>query len=224
MLRRWISASDAAPMPTFTTRPRIESRRPSRWRRVRTFESLTLRMSRVSGVTRHAAATTGPARAAMPTSSTPTTRRSPCAHRRFSLFRDGIDRLGSATGYAPVKSSPLFAERGCLANSFAEEVESRAARVPVADELDLLDAPRVDHEGALDADAAHDPAGRAARCAEAGGEPPPSAAGLGPSRARSRFARRCDRSRPRSCWPISGPRRIPDRGPLAAAAGLARPV
>src|SRR5438105_12320984 len=158
MLRRWISASDAAPMPTFTTRPRIESRRPSRWRRVRTFESLTLRMSRVSGVTRHAAATTGPARAAMPTSSTPTTRRSPCAHRRFSLFRDGIDRLGSATGYAPVKSSPLFAERGCLANSFAEEVESRAARVPVADELDLLDARRVDHEGALDADAARDPA------------------------------------------------------------------
>src|SRR5438067_288103 len=57
MLRRWISASDAAPMPTFTTRPRIESRRPSRWRRVRTFESLTLRMSRVSGVTRHAAVT-----------------------------------------------------------------------------------------------------------------------------------------------------------------------
>src|SRR2546430_16591514 len=71
-------------------------------------------MSRVSGVTRHAAATTGPASAAMPTSSTPTTRRSPCAHRRFSLFREGIDGLGSGTGYAPVKSSALFAKSGGL--------------------------------------------------------------------------------------------------------------
>src|SRR5436853_78821 len=50
MFSRWISASDAAPMPIFTTRPRIESRSPSRCRRVRTFESFTLRMSLVSGV------------------------------------------------------------------------------------------------------------------------------------------------------------------------------
>src|SRR5437660_11965496 len=158
MLRRWISASDAAPMPTFTTRPRIESRRPSRWRRVSTFESLTLRMRRVSGVTRHAAATTGPASAAMPTSSTPTTRRSPCAHRRFSLFREGIDGLGSGTGYAPVKSSALFAQSGGFTHALAEEVERGPACVAVPDELDLLDAGRMHHKGALDADAARDPA------------------------------------------------------------------
>src|SRR5438552_5192128 len=158
MLRRWISATEAAPMPTFTTRPRIAPRSSSRWRRVSTFESFTLRMSRVSGVTRHAAATTGPASAAMPTSSTPTTRRSPCAHRRFSLFREGIDELGSGTGYAPVKSSALFAERGCLAYSFAEEVERGPACVAVPNELDLLDAGRMHHKGALDADPARDPA------------------------------------------------------------------
>src|SRR5882762_2829463 len=67
-------------------------------------------------------------------------------------------RLGSRTGSGPVKSSPLFAEGGGLADSVAEEVESRTAGVSVADELDLLDARRVDHEGALDADSARDPA------------------------------------------------------------------
>src|SRR6266436_2295280 len=59
---------------------------------------------------------------------------------------------------APVKSSPLFAEGGGLADSVAKEVESRSARVTVAHELDLLDARGVDHEGALHADAARDPA------------------------------------------------------------------
>ena len=69
-------------------------------------------------------------------------------------------RLGSRTGIAPVKSSPLFAEGRGLAHSVAEEVESRAAGVSVTHELDLLDAGRVDHEGALDADAACDPTHR----------------------------------------------------------------
>src|SRR5438309_11243346 len=66
--------------------------------------------------------------------------------------------LGSRTGWAPVKSTALFAEGRGLADSLAEEVESRTAGVPVTDELDLLDARRVDHERALDADAARDPA------------------------------------------------------------------
>ena len=48
--------------------------------------------------------------------------------------------LGSRTGTGPVKSSPLFAERGGFAHSVAEEVESRATRVSVTHELDLLDA------------------------------------------------------------------------------------
>ena len=62
------------------------------------------------------------------------------------------------TGYAPVKSSALFAESCGFAHSVAEEVESRTSRMAVAHELDLLDARRVDHERALDADAARDPA------------------------------------------------------------------
>jgi len=66
-------------------------------------------------------------------------------------------RLGSRTGCAPVKSSTLFAESCGFAHSVAEEVESRATGVAVADELDFLDARRVDHERALDADAARDP-------------------------------------------------------------------
>ena len=60
------------------------------------------------------------------------------------------------TGYAPVKSSPLFAEGRGLANALTEEVQSRAAGVAMAHELDLLHAWRMDHEGALDADAARD--------------------------------------------------------------------
>ena len=66
--------------------------------------------------------------------------------------------LGSGTGYAPVKSSALFAECRGLAHPLAEEVESRAAGVTVTHELDLLDARRMDHERALDADATRDPA------------------------------------------------------------------
>src|SRR5438132_13652673 len=100
-------------------------------------------MRRVAGVTRHAAATTGPASAAMPTSSTPTTRRSPCAHRRFSLFREGIDGLGSGTGYAPVKSSTLFAQSGGFTHALAEEVERRPACVAVPEE------PHPPHAGAM---------------------------------------------------------------------------
>ena len=61
---------------------------------------------------------------------------------------------------APVKSSPLFADRRGLADPLAEEIEGRAARVSVTQELDLLDAWRVDEEGALDTDAARDPANR----------------------------------------------------------------
>src|SRR5438046_4193519 len=160
MLSRWISPTLAAPMPTRTTRVRMSPASSSRWIFVRTFESFTLRMSLVSGVTRHAAATTGPASAAMPTSSTPTTRRSPCAHRRFSLFREGIDGLGSGTGYAPVKSSTLFAKSGGLTHALAEEVERGPARVAVPNELDLLDAGRMHPEGAPDADPASDPAHR----------------------------------------------------------------
>src|SRR5256885_3752600 len=116
-------------------------------------------MSRVSGVTRHAAATTGPASAAIPTSSTPTTRRSPCAHRRFSLFREGIDGLGSGTGYAPVKSSALFAESGGFTHALAEGVERGPACVALPHEFDLLDAGRMHPKSALDADPARDPAG-----------------------------------------------------------------
>src|SRR5258705_13070932 len=66
--------------------------------------------------------------------------------------------LGSRTGYAPVKSSLFFAEGGGLAYSVAEEVESRPTGMTVTDELDLFDARRVHHEGALHSDAARDPA------------------------------------------------------------------
>ena len=65
--------------------------------------------------------------------------------------------LGSRTGTGPVKSSTLFAESGGLADSIAEEVKSRAAGMTMTDELDLFDARRVHHEGALNADAARDP-------------------------------------------------------------------
>src|SRR5437764_15451602 len=106
-------------------------------------------MSLVSGVTRHAAATTGPASAAMPTSSTPTTRRSPCAHRRFSLFREGIDGLGSGTGYAPVKSSALFAQSGGFTHALAGAVARGPGCVGVPEELDSLGVGRSDPKGGL---------------------------------------------------------------------------
>src|SRR5438067_10632426 len=128
-------------------------------------------MSRTSGVTRQAAATTGPASVAMPTSSTPPTRVSPCSQRFFSKRRLGTPRLvgpinsrrvrgplGRATRRgASGRSAPLFAKRGGLPDALAEEVESCPAGVAVTHDLDLLETRRVDEERALDADAARDP-------------------------------------------------------------------
>src|SRR4030081_2199401 len=142
MLSRWISATDAAPIPTRTTRERIRSKRSSRCARVSTFESFTRRMSFVSGVTRHAAATTGPASAAIPTSSTPTTRRRPLDHSSFSKRS-----VGTLLGYLVIAGekpllAALLADRRGLADPIAEEVEGRAPRVTVTQDLDLLDARR----------------------------------------------------------------------------------
>src|SRR5437870_3466790 len=126
-------------------------------------------MSLVSGVTRHAAATTGPASAAMPTSSTPTTRRSPCDHSRFSWLREGIvTSVGDGgrgaeppdVGAEPPTSAALFAQGGRFAHTLAEEIERGAPGVAVTDELDLLDAWRVHEERPLDADPARDPSHR----------------------------------------------------------------
>ena len=55
------------------------------------------------------------------------------------------DQLGTA-----------LAEGGGLADAVAQEVELGAPGDAVAHDLDLVDARRVDHEGALDADAAGD--------------------------------------------------------------------
>src|SRR2546428_7030345 len=159
MLRRWISATDAAPMPTRTTRARMSPAISSGWIFVSIFESFTARMSFVSGVTRHAAATTGPARAAMPTSSTPTTRVSPLSQSSFSERSVGIGQEchGRSCGTrSRALGAALLSQRCRLAHAVAEEVERRAARVPVARDLDLLDAGRVQQEGALDADARRD--------------------------------------------------------------------
>src|SRR6266511_1290102 len=172
MLRRWISATDAAPMPTRTTRARMSSNRSSRCARVSTFESFTRRMSFVSGVTRHAAATTGPARAAIPTSSTPTTRRRPLDQSSFSRRSVGtlLGYLSIAGGEPPTtpcssQATPatrllaaLRPDGRGLADPLAQEVTGRTACVPETQKLDLLDAWRVHEERALDTDAARDPA------------------------------------------------------------------
>src|SRR5687768_8577539 len=147
MLRRCISVTDAAPMPTRTTRDRMSSYSSSRCARVRSLESFTRRMSLVSGVTRHAAATTGPASAAIPTSSTPTTRRRPLDQSSFSKRSVGtlLGYLFIAGGEPPANPPQetlpaLLPDRRGLANPIAEEVESRAPCVSVSQHLDLLDA------------------------------------------------------------------------------------
>src|SRR5439155_22049568 len=157
MLRRWISATDAAPTPIFATRARISGTSSSRCCRVSTFESRTARIRRTSGVTRHAAATTGPASVAIPTSSTPTTRSSPSAQRRFSALRDGTAISSTDRRVAGQGSAALFAQSRGFADPVAQEIQGRAAGVSVLHELDLLDARRVHEERALHADPARDP-------------------------------------------------------------------
>src|SRR5512134_1896020 len=115
-----------------------------------------------------AAATTGPARHPRPTSSMPAMLRNParwssrswrmCASRtrvrrtrRPGATGASADRITESVGAA-------LAERGGLADPVAEEVELRASCNAVTDHLDLLDARRVHHEGALHADAARDAA------------------------------------------------------------------
>src|SRR5437879_1378506 len=133
-------------------------------------------MSRTSGVTRQAAATTGPASVAIPTSSTPTTRVSPRSQRIFSKRRLGTRRLSGPVICRGVRrplgrgddaryergssggSAALFAKRGGLPDALAEEVESCPAGVAVAHDLDLLETRRVDEEGAFDADTTRDAA------------------------------------------------------------------
>src|SRR5437762_13615521 len=109
-------------------------------------------MSRTSGVTRQAAATTGPASVAIPTSSTPTTRVSPRSQRIFSKRRLGTRRLSGPVICRGVRrplgrgdergssggSAALFAKRGGLPDALAEEVEGRPAGVAVPHDLDLL--------------------------------------------------------------------------------------
>src|SRR5687768_7026782 len=115
-----------------------------------------------------AAATTGPARHPLPTSSTPATRRKParCSSRswRMCASRIFLRRAGrrGLTGPAriPVTGSvgSALAERGGLADPIAKEVELCSSSDTVADHLDLVDARCMHHEGALDADAAGDAA------------------------------------------------------------------
>src|SRR3990172_2741026 len=137
MFSRWISATDAAPMPTAATRTRISGTRASRCWRVSTFESRTARPIRQPGRTRTAAATTGTASAAMPTSSTPTTRTCPRSHSCFSRLRDGMstnyERSGARCPAVRVSAlkgaglaSALLPEGGRLAHALAEEVEAAA--------------------------------------------------------------------------------------------------
>src|SRR4051812_49264995 len=155
MLSRWISATDAAPMPMRTTRARMSVASSSRWIFVSIFESLTARMSFVSGMTRHAAATTGPASAAMPTSSMPTTRVSPLSQSSFSNFSVGMGQEchgDEGVRRARELGAALLSQRSCFADTVAEEVQRGAVCVTVARHFDLLDAGGVDHKGSLAAD------------------------------------------------------------------------
>src|SRR5581483_130670 len=154
MLSRWISATDAAPTPMRTTRVRMSVASSSRCGRVSILESFTARMSFVSGVTRHAAATTGPASAAIPTSSTPTTRGSPLSQSCFSNFSVGTHT--GCHGRAGQVLAALLPERGRLADALAQEVERGAPGVTVTGDLDLVHPRRVDEERTLDAHARRD--------------------------------------------------------------------
>src|SRR3990170_309040 len=163
MLRRSISTTDAAPTPTASARRRMIGSRRSRWAAESVFESRTPAMRRQFTGMITAAATTGPQVGATPTSSTPATRTMPACQSarsgrsRGTIMAPGRGESNAAYGssYPPPRGSagPALAEGGGLADALAQEVELGPAGHAVADDLDLLDARRVDLEGALDADA-----------------------------------------------------------------------
>src|SRR5712691_2468507 len=109
-----------------------------------------------------AAATTGPASDPRPTSSMPAIRRYPArrSSRSWRMWASrarcrGFERVPGerevATG-SDLRSA--LAERCGLANAVAEEGELCSPGDAMADDLDLVDPRCVDHERALDADAA----------------------------------------------------------------------
>src|SRR5438105_739147 len=88
MLISLISLTEAAPTPTAAAHFRISPYRRSRCCTDNILESRTPLILRQYGLTTSAAATTGPARQAMPTSSTPAMRRAPprqSAHSKDSV-------------------------------------------------------------------------------------------------------------------------------------------
>src|SRR3954470_19705778 len=73
---------------------------------------------------------------------------------------EGAKEDDNEIGRAGRASAALLAQSGGLAYSVAEEVERRPARGAVTGHFDLLDAGRVHHEGAFDADPRSDAAHR----------------------------------------------------------------
>src|SRR6187455_378372 len=169
MLSRSISATLAAPMPTASARRRMNGKSRSRWARDSIFESRTPGTRRAYGRQATAAATTGPLREATPTASAPTmTVRPACQCSRSKRVEGRITRCGrrwpvmppvyAAAPAAARSVGAALAKCGGLADSVAEEVELSATGDAVADDFDLVDPRRVEHEGPLHADAAGDAA------------------------------------------------------------------
>src|SRR6185503_10997568 len=172
MLKRSISRTEAAPIPTPSAFARIFTAMVSRFLAVSFFESLMPRMARASGGMTTAHATTGPARGPRPTSSTPASSgpretRSSCSsalQRRGTargewcgLLRGG--RAGLRHGHLGL---PLLDARR-LAGEMAQVVELRAPHAAAAHDLDVGQHRAVEREDALDADAVGDLADREGR-------------------------------------------------------------
>src|SRR3954453_8626313 len=119
------------------------------------------------------AATSGPAQAPRPASSTPATRRKPPCRRAASAVKSGSSGLTTSVDAATVAPSllvrpgllrghwPTLLDPRRLASQIAKVVQLRATHDTTPGDLDLVDARRVIHKRSLDADAvAGDPANR----------------------------------------------------------------
>src|SRR5438128_3271807 len=168
MFNSLISVTEAAPTPTAAARTRIWSYRRSRCCSDSVFESRTPGILRQYGLTTNAAATTGPARQAIPTSSTPATRRAPSrqsAHSRASvgtIMRWSVPRVRNVLARGDARSCA----GACLATIAAvaalldargppsqptQVVQLRAPHLAAASHFHLLHTWRLEHERALDA-------------------------------------------------------------------------
>src|SRR5437867_2303567 len=169
MLKRSISRTDAAPMPTPSAFAMILPTSFSRCLIVSCLESFTPGIARFWGGMTTAQATTGPARGPRPTSSIPAIR-GPCSVRRSrSIVLQRMDAVPLPADVGLLFRSArrrhddtrlLFLNAHGLAGELTQVVQLRPTHAPATQHRDVRDHGAVNREDTLDTNAIRDLANR----------------------------------------------------------------